>query len=304
MDIHQLRVFVSVFKNRSFSKASKELYLTQPTISEHIKTLESELNVKLFDRIGRTVIPTRDAEILLEQAIEIIDRVGKLKESLDQMRKNPSGNIVIGTSSIPGTYILPKILTKFREKYPEIILNILISDSKKVINDISEGQLLIGVTGTKFFSNHLEFIPFMDDQLVLVDKNFITKKAIAPEDLYDYPFILREEGSGTRREMERWLSQMKMKVERLRTVCIFGSNDAVKEAIKNGLGVSIMSIHSIRDEIDCKKLKMVKISGWEMKRTFYLVIHKKRTLPFVYQLFFDFLKNKAFTIECKFAIGT
>lgn len=296
MDIHHLRVFISVYKNKSFSKASKELYLTQPTVSEHIKTLENELKVKLFDRVGRTVLPTRDAEILYEQALEVIDKVSKLKESLDQIRKNPSGSVVIGTSSIPGTYIIPRILPEFRKRYPEILVHVKISDSKRVINEISDGQLLIGVTGTKFSISHCYFIPFMDDELVLVDRNIVKGEEIEPEKLYDYPFILREEGSGTRREMERWLSQMKIKTESLRAVCILGSNDAVKEAVKRGLGVSILSIHSIRDDLECKKLRAVKIAGFKMKRTFYLVTHKKRTLPFLSQLLFNFLKDKAFTL--------
>lgn len=296
MDIHQLRVFIAVFKNRSFSKASQELYLTQPTISEHIKGLEEELKVKLFDRVGRSVIPTRDAEILFEEALEIVDKVEKLRESLDQIRKAPSGNIIVGASSIPGTYILPKIIPEFRKEYPEVSLNISISDSKNVINDLLNGQILIGIVGTKFFSNPIELIPFMNDDLVLADSNFIKKDEIIPENLYDYPFILREEGSGTRKEMERWLNQMKIKIEKLKAVCTLSSTDAVKEAIKNGIGVSILSLHSIKDELESKKIRTVRISGWEMRRTFYLTIHKKRTLPFIYQLFLDFLKNKAFTI--------
>lgn len=296
MDIHQLRVFISVYKNRSFSKASKELYLTQPTISEHIKNLENDLKVKLFDRVGRAVIPTKDAEILFEQALEVTDKMEKIKEFLYEMRQTPSGNLLMGASSIPGTYIIPKILAEFKVKYPEISMSISISDSKKVMENLSNGHILIGIVGAKIFSHHIEFIPFMDDELVLVDRSFIKKEQIMPEELYEYPFVLREEGSGTRREMERWLEQMKIKIERLKTVCILGSTDAVKEAVKNGLGVSILSMHSIKDELESRKLKLVKIAGLNMKRTFYIIKHKKRTLPFIYQILLDFLKSKAFSL--------
>src|SRR3990172_4868184 len=109
MDIHQLRVFTSVFKNKSFSKASEELYLTQPTVSDHIKTLEEELDCKLFDRLGRTIIPTKEAEVLYNHAIGIIEKISTLKDTFSQLKKEVSGELVVGASTIPGTYLMPKI---------------------------------------------------------------------------------------------------------------------------------------------------------------------------------------------------
>ena len=116
MDIHQLRVFTSVYRNRSFSKASEELHLTQPTISNHIKALETEFDCRLFDRLGRTIIPTKEAEVLYGQSVEIMAKADVLKETLEQLRKNLTGKLIVGASTIPGVYLMPRMMTKFQKK--------------------------------------------------------------------------------------------------------------------------------------------------------------------------------------------
>uniref|UniRef100_A0A7C4AJM0 LysR family transcriptional regulator n=1 Tax=Thermodesulfovibrio aggregans TaxID=86166 RepID=A0A7C4AJM0_9BACT len=296
MDIHQLKIFISVYKNRSFSKASKELFLTQPTISEHIKTLEEELNCKLFDRFARGIIPTKEAEVLYEHALEVTEKMVNLKDSIQKIKTTPSGNIYIGASSIPGTYILPKLVSFFKKDYPEISIQIDISDSKFVIEGLLSGKLLMGVVGTKINNSKIEYTDFMNDELVIGAPDFIEKTVIDPSEIFEYPFIMREEGSGTRKEMEKWFNKIGIDSEKLNIVCILGSTDAVKQAIKKGLGISILSIHAVKDELECGKLKIVRIKNYEMKRIFYIATHTKRTLPFVYRTFYEFLKQNAFTL--------
>lgn len=113
MDVHQLKIFISVFKNKSFSKAAKEIFLTQPTVSEHIKILEEDLGCKLFDRVGKTVIPTKEAEILYGYAIDVVNKLENLKDIVQRMKSKPAGHLLVGASSIPGTYILPKLISSF-----------------------------------------------------------------------------------------------------------------------------------------------------------------------------------------------
>lgn len=295
MDIHHLKIFVSVYKNRNFSKAAEEIFLTQPTVSEHIKNLEIHLNCKLFDRVGKQIIPTKEADILYEYAIEIIDKFENLKENIDKIKELPSGKILIGASTIPGTYILPSFIASFKNFYPDINIQINISDSQNVINSIVSGDILLGFVGTKINNSLIDYLPFVEDELVVASPNFFDKSFIDVTELLEYPFIAREEGSGTRKETEKWLNYLGIKSENLNIVCTLGSTDAVKQAIKKGIGISILSIHAIKDEIECGKLKALRIKGSEMKRTFYIVKHQKRTLPFIYQLFYKFLKEQAFT---------
>ncbi|MEN2995231.1 MAG: selenium metabolism-associated LysR family transcriptional regulator [Thermodesulfovibrio sp.] len=296
MDIHQLRIFISVFKNKSFSKAAKELFLTQPTISEHIKALEEELNCILFDRFGKIIIPTKEAEILYQNAQEIIEKLEELKDTLQKIKSKPSGNLHIAASSIPGTYILPKLIASFKSNYPEISIQIDISDSNSVIESLISGKILLGVVGTKLHESKIEYLPFMDDELVIVSPNSIEESYIEPEEILKYPFITREEGSGTRKEMEKWLREMGLDIQKLNIVCTLSSTDAVKEAIKNELGISILSIHSIRDELEYKKIKIIRIKNYRMHRTFYVATHTMRTLPYIYKIFYEFLKKKAFSL--------
>lgn len=296
MDIHQLRVFISVFKNKSFSKAARELFLTQPTISEHIKTLEEELDCKLFDRFGKVIIPTKEAEILYENAQEVVEKVENLKDVLQKIKSKPSGNLYIAASSIPGTYILPKLMSYFKNIYPHISIQIDISDSKSVIESLLSGQILLGIVGTRLHKSKIDYFPFMDDELVIASPNLIKESFIEPEEILKYPFITREEGSGTRKEMEKWLEEMGIDVEKLSIVCTLSSTDAVKEAIKNGLGISILSIHAIKDELENKKLKIIRINNYKMNRMFYIATHTARSLPHIYKLFYEFLKGKAFSL--------
>ncbi len=292
MDIHQLRVFTSVYKNRSFSKASEELYLTQPTISDHIKTLEEELDCKLFDRLGRTIIPTKEAEVLYSHALEIIEKANTLKEVINQTKKEIKGELIIGASTIPGTYLLPSIMAAFQKKYPPVSFKILISDSREIVDKVSKHELLLGIVGAKIGDEQTNYIPFIEDELIVISSPFlINNNTITLKELIQFPMVIREEGSGTRRETEKILDGKGLSLSDIKIGGIFGSTDAIKQAVKSGMGFSILSRFSVIDEIRHKTLKEIKLTDIQMKRKFYIVAHKKRTLPFLYNSFLEYLKT-------------
>lgn len=291
MDIHQLKVFASVFKNKSFSKASDELYLTQPTVSDHVKSLEEELNCKLFDRLGRTIIPTKEAEALYSHAMEIIEKANNIKDLIGHLKKEITGELVIGASTIPGTYLMPSIMAKFRKIYPSISFQILISDSRDIVEKISRHELLIGIVGARLTNSQIAYMPFLEDELIAVSSQVLTKnKQLTLKELMKMPMVMREEGSGTRRETEKILEDKGVSLEDIKVAGIFGSTDAIKQAVKAGLGVSILSRLSVKDELKYGIFKEIKLSDIQMKRKFYIVTHKKRTLPAAYNLFLEHLK--------------
>lgn len=294
MDIHQMEVFLSVFKNRSFSKASQELNLTQPTISAHIKTLENEFQCRLFDRLGRLIIPTGEAEMLVDYASEVIEKTKEIKEAMSQMKNDLSGKIVIGASTIPGVYILPRLMSGFHVKYRSISFQILISDSLEVIDKIVKYKILLGMVGTKSVNEPLEYTPFIEDHLIAVaSPSFISKNQLTLKELVTYPVILREEGSGTRKETESYLVNNGIKLDELDIAGIFGSTDAVKQAVKAGLGVAILSRYAVVDELKHRVLKEIRLSDIDMKRQFYIVRHKKRSLPRLYDAFLKHVMSEA-----------
>ena len=288
MDVHHIRVFASVYKHRSFSKAAEELNLTQPTISDHVRALEVELNCRLFDRLNRKVIPTKEAAVLIGKAREIIERVEGFKDVLEGFRKDLSGHIVVGASTIPGTYILPGLAAAFRRKNASVLFEIVVSDSRAIIDKVTGDDLLIGVVGAKLESKQVDYKPFLDDELIVVASgSYDVGKNIGIRDLAGLPIVLRERGSGTRREFEKILEREGIDYQQLNAVGIFGSTDAVKQAAKEGMGVSILSRRSAKDELKCGMLKEIKIKDADMKRQFYIVTHRKRTLPHLYKVFLD-----------------
>ena len=294
MDIHQLKVFAAVFKNRSFSKASEELHLTQPTVSDHVKTLENELDCNLFDRLGRTIIPTKDAEVFYSHVLEIIEKANTLKDVISQAKKEIKGELIIGASTIPGTYLLPSIMAAFQKKHPSVSFQILIADSREIVDRISKHELLLGIVGAKLGNAHVHYISFVEDELIVVSSpSLIKSNRMTLKEFIKSPLVLREEGSGTRRETEKILESKGVSLEDIKIAGIFGSTDAIKQAVKAGLGVSILSRLSVIDELKHNILKEVELTDILMKRKFYIVTHKKRTLPLLHTIFLEHIKTES-----------
>lgn len=294
MDIHHLKIFISVFKNRSFSMASEHVYLSQPTISEHIKNLEQELDCKLFDRMGRTIIPTKEAEVLYPHAMQILEEMERLKEDISTVRGDVKGELIIGASTIPGTYILPVMASEFKRQNPEVSFQIKIEDSGKITDMVLNHELILGVVGAMMESEKLNYFPFVEDELILAaSEGVINKDVIGIKEILKIPFVMREEGSGTRKIMENFLEKRGINARKLNIIAVLGSTDSVKQALKAGLGASILSRNAIQDELKTglSKLKEFTIRGLKMTRYFYLITHKKRTLSNPYNAFYDYLKD-------------
>lgn len=280
-----------MYKSGSFTKASEILETSQPTISEQIKTLEKNLGCKLFDRLGRTIRPTSKAELLFPKALSILEEISQLKEEMamedDQCL---SGELILGASTIPGAYILPRLATVFKEKHPDISLSfeIRIADSGEIIDSVLNHDLLLGIVGSETASQKLQFSPLIGDELVLAAAaKHYTSDTISMKKFLKLPFLLREKGSGTRKSMEEFGAKTGFETGQLNTVAVLGSNAAIKEAIKANLGVSILSRISISDELENGKIKEIKVKGLTMKRMFYAVTLKKRSLPVCYRVFLE-----------------
>jgi DNA-binding transcriptional LysR family regulator len=294
MELHHLRIFLSVFKNKSFSKASVELYLTQPTISEHIKTLERELDSSLFERLGKKIIPTREADVLYNHALELVERADSVKGVLGRLKKEVAGELIVGASTIPGTYLLPALMSNFKRKHPGVSFQVRVGDSREIVQQVASHHVLLGIAGSRIADSQINYTPFLEDELIIVAApSFIKSSRISLKDLCRYPLVLREEGSGTRREAEKLLAGQGVSCASVKVAGIFGSTDAVKQAAKVGLGLTILSRVAVTEELKHKLLKEVRLAAPPMKRMFYIVTHKKRTLPFLYSLFLDHLKAES-----------
>ncbi|MFH1215908.1 MAG: selenium metabolism-associated LysR family transcriptional regulator [Pseudomonadota bacterium] len=289
MDIHQLRIFVSVYRNRSFSKASEQLYISQPTISEHIKNLERSLGCLLFDRLGRKIEPTSEADLIFPKALQLIEDLEKINEIVAKSVDRVKGKLVLGASTIPGNYMLPVLAAKFRENYPDVSFEIVVADTKKITDMLVNHDFFMGIVGADMEPKVLQYDPFLEDELVFAGvPKFFQNKTAKSLKIYEVPFLLREEGSGTRKVMEEFLQDMEINLKKMNVVAVLGSTDSIKQSIKAGLGTSILSRRAIADELANGSLIEMNL-GTKMKREFYIATHKKRTLPGQYKAFHDFL---------------
>jgi DNA-binding transcriptional LysR family regulator len=293
MDFHQLKIFATVYRLKSFTGASKELGISQPTISEHIKNLEAELSCRLFDRLGRSIMPTSQAELLFPRAQQLLDSLITLQDDLAESAKLISGEIAFGTSTIPGTYIIPAMAVEFKKEFPDITFEIIIKDTATIIEMITAHEIFCGIVGARHDSERLEFVPLVRDELILVtSKELDLPPEISPEQLTDLPFLLREKGSGTRKCMADYFTGVGINAKTLKTVATLGSTAAVKEAARQGLGTTVLSKLAVENELADGALRQIKITGLTMTRDFYLVHHKQRTMPNRYQAFLHHLQNR------------
>jgi DNA-binding transcriptional LysR family regulator len=290
METRHLQIFCAVYRTRSFTRAAEELYTSQPTISEHMKNLEDRLGCLLFDRLGRTIAPTPEADMLYPKAAEILAELKRLESTLASAAKTMSGEIVIAASTIPGEYILPSRAAAFNNKHSDVSFEILIKDSALVIEDVGSGRVYLGVVGVELPSTKTEFAPCGGDELVLAAApDWPINDTIDGTELLKHAFLARERGSGTGRNVELFLGQIGVAATDLKIRAILGSSTAIKEAVKSGLGVAVISKTAIRDELADGALKIIEVRGLSMKRSFYVVTPKRRSLPHHYQVFREFL---------------
>lgn len=293
MDIHHLRIFTTVYRFKSFTKAAKQICISQPTVSEHIKNLENELGCRLFDRVGKAVEPTASAKLLFPKALQIIEEVARVKAEISGGEDTAQGEIMFGASTIPSTYVIPSMIKDFQELFPDIFFKIRIEDSLRISQLIIENELSCGIVGAKLDAVQLQYEPYFKDRLLLVAApQLIKKKSIRLEELTGLPFVLREQGSGTRKAMEDNFRRIEFTLGKKQVAAEFSSTASIKEAAKCGIGVAVISRIAVLDELKNGSLREISLQKVTMERYFYLVRHKDRTLPSPYQKFCEFLKQQ------------
>ncbi len=254
MNLKQLEAFVQVAEGGSFSKAAKELFLTQPTISAHIASLEKELSVRLFVRNTKEVGLSDDGKDLYKYARQIVDLEKKIEERFGGKESEEKHCITIAASTIPAQYLLPKVLIRFNERYPEEQIKIIETDSTKVVTRIVEHMADVGFTGTVLEKKHCKYIPFYKDELVIITPNTEKYRKFQEESAEDIRWILkehvimREEGSGTRKEAKKQLKRAGVNPSELDIIASIENQETIKKSVRQGMGVSILSRLATRDE--------------------------------------------------------
>ena len=295
LDIHQLAIFTKVAELKSFSRAAQEMYLTQPTISQHMTSLESYLGTKLFDRLGKEIALTKAGEVLYRYAKQIIALRGEAQQALEHFLGKKSGHLVLGASTIPGEYILPPLLGTFKKQYPEIRITLKIGDTEEIVDALLNHKIELGIIGAKISHARLKYTPFVEDELIIAvpkGHRWWKKTSVGVQDLNEEPFIMREAGSGTRISMEKRLHELGIATDSLNIIAEVGSTTAVKQAMKASLGISLISARAVEEEIKLKLLKKIPLKKVKFTRTFFIIQDKRRTASPLCKALVQFLSEQ------------
>lgn len=280
MNFKQLEAFVQVAEKKSFSKAAKTLFLTQPTVSAHISGLEKELNTRLLIRSTKDVELSEEGERLYGYAKQITLLAEQIvQEFSEEPDVDEHAPITIAASTVPAQYLLPEILVKFRQKYPKEQFRIWESDSAEVVEQVAARNVDIGMTGTELSRKYCEFLPFYEDDLIVITPNteqFYKRKqgGNVLDWIRSEPLIMREEGSGTRKETMKILQQLGIRQDELHIIASVENPETIKRSVSSGMGISILSALSARDAVSSGAVLGFSMGEMLGKRQIYVVYNK------------------------------
>jgi len=302
MDIRALEVFCKIVELKSFSRAAEAVYLTQPTVSGHIKGLEEFVGLKLLDRLGREVVLTKAGELLYGYAKQVLALRNQALQALTEYKGSLKGHLIIGGSNIPGEYVLPALLARFKAQYPEISLTLRIGDSKEIARGVLDGTYELGAVGAKFDDGQLVYTKLLEDELVVAlpgDHRWATRPTVPLAELLGQPIILREVGSGSRKVLEEALQSAGLNTGALAVVAELGSTEAIRQAVKSGAGISVISFRAIQEDLERGTLCTVPVEGLRLTRDFYLIYHKNRSRSPLCETFTTYVLNSLGSIPAK-----
>ena len=297
MEFRQLEAFVNAVKYKSFSKAADATFLTQPTISTHISNLETELGVRLLNRKGREITLTSQGQDFYGYAMELLNTRERALDHIHNQSKEIDGILEIQTSSIPGHSFLPMLMDEFHKLYPKVRFYVEQTDSRTVNENLLNQRGEIGFTGYKG-NSALAFETIFEDEMVLITpdiekyRSYKNGEEIPTELFIHEPFIMREDGSGTKQEMEQALVNGKAVFKHIDVIAKMTNMEAVKQVVGRGLGVSIVSEQVVKETAESENIRYFKIQGLEKKRCFYLTYNKNVVLSPIAELFLKFVRER------------
>jgi len=296
IEFRHLETFCRVADLKSFSKAADDLFLTQPTVSGHILSLEQSLSLRLFDRTSREVRLTKAGEVFQGYASKILSFRKDLLNALSEFSQGIRGELSLGASTIPGEYLLPKLMGDFKKEHPRFIISLKIADTKEIIQYVLQNHVEFGIIGAKLNHPSLLYEKYKEDEIIVVapsDHPLTRKKRVNLQELLKEPWIIREEGSGTQIAVEKALRKKGKSLKQFNVVMEMGSTSSVKEGVKAKLGLAFISGRATEEEVSQGFLSRIDVEGIEpISRQIYIVSHPGRTLSPIGMEFLRFLKRK------------
>jgi LysR family transcriptional regulator, transcriptional activator of the cysJI operon len=297
MRFDQLKTFLTVARTGSFSVAAKELETTQGTVSNHIAALEEYFGTELFKRTIKGVETTDAGKILKESAEKILEEMENAKAKISSAKHKLAGVIRIAASSVPGEHIIPSLITEFQKKHPDVKFRIKAEDSFTSLSDLQANYADFAAVGTIIgYEEKFDAIELGEEELVLIvscNHELSKKKAVKLNEIIKYPYINREETSGTRKEIEKIFTDAKIPLSKLKTALELGSTESVITAVSEGSGISIISSIASKKAQAANLVKIVHIKDINHTRKLYMVRPKRKLLK-TSEVFWEFCKEYTF----------
>lgn len=276
----RLKVFRSVARNMSFTRASQELFISQPAISKHVQELEREFNTRLFDRMGSRISLTAAGQLLLDHTERILKDYQKMDFDMNALQKRFSGELRIGASTTIAQYVMPEILADFIAAYPQLSVTMLSDNSREIEKALQENRIDIGMAEGVIRQPQLKYAPFMKDELVAVVRSsnpLADKDEITVEELKTFPLVLRERGSGTLDVIEKSLSTHGLSLSDMDVIMHFGTTEGIKHFVEKSDAIGIVSVRSVDKDLLRGDFKVIDVAGMPMERDFVFVEKRGET---------------------------
>jgi len=286
--LHQLQIFEAIAQHGSFTRAAEELFLTQPTVSQQMKQLTKAIGVPLYEQIGKRIYLTDAGKAVLDVGRDISQRFNDLEMTLADIKGLKQGNLKLAAITT-AKYFVPRILGTFRQRYPGINISLQIANRQQILDRLSDNLDDLYFIGQPPEDLEINLRHFLDNPLVVIaprNHPLAQEKLISLERLIEEPLIMRESGSGTRMAVESFFAENRLK---MRVEMEIGSNEAIKQAIVGGLGLSILSRHSLALEGPQGPLVVLDVEGFPIQKHWYVIYPRSKQLSIVAQTFLDYL---------------
>ena len=281
LSLDALKVFLAVAEHGSFSEAGRQLHLSQPAVSQIIQGLERQLSASLFIRQGRMAQLTEGGQMLLPMARELLNSAQRVERTMLSLPGEVIGEMSIGCSTASGKYLLPGIIARYRKEYPQVRINVLVTNRESVINKLLTGDIPLGVSSKKVEHPDLEYKDLFNDNVILIapaSHRWAQYRKVYPDDLLDEPLILREELAGTREVLMAGLLKHDISPEMLNIAMVLGNAEAIEMAVEEGLGIAFISRLAASRGIDLGRVVEVDVEGMNLSRTIFMVRNWKQPL--------------------------
>lgn len=294
LDIHQLNVFLVAAESLNFTQAARRLHMTQPSVSQHIQGLEAYFDRPLFLRNGRNLELTEAGLTLLPLARQAVELSQRIEETMESLKGEVYGHLMVGCSTTPGKYILPQILARFHRNYPRVRVTCQVSPQTEALRMLVDGQVnfaLYSVNRETYVD--IETLPFMCDPIVLIaplNHPWATRGEIEPSDLLEADMIMRESTSGTYEAVRTELGRLGISANDLRILITLGNAEAIALAVQEGIGVGFLS-KMVVDRLCAEKVAVVRVRGLEICREIFIARNIRRPATGAQNAFWNFLNS-------------